>query len=670
MHRFQLPPLLLISVLACGLFCTSPADAAENAAALARLQADVKYLASDELEGRGIGLKGLDLAAEHIRREFEQAGLDVSRVNGDPWQKFSMLAETKLGQPNVLSFQGPDGRTIELKHGEDFATCAFGGSGTIDAGIAFAGYAIESNDPAYNDFADIDVKGKVVIVLRRVPGQRAEKTPFEGPHGALSHHASLRAKIANAYSRGAAAILFVNDPFSSREIREKHASRRKQSDERIIAAAEKLIDINSEDREALLEARNALLPLFEQRARLAAEAEKLDDDPLMKFGYGADDENRSTPIFHITQAACDKLLAAAGKPSLAELEAKIDAELKPASFIIPDWKAAGTSSVERVFAEVKNVIAVLEGEGPLADETIVIGAHYDHVGLGGAGSLAPGVKAVHNGADDNASGTAALIELARRLAARKEKLPRRVVFIAFTGEERGLVGSARYVKEPLFPLERTIAMFNMDMVGRLKDERLTVFGSGTSPRWEPLLKRMAKDGGFQLTLRDSGVGPSDHTSFYNQNIPVLHFFTGNHPDYHRPTDTWEKINYDGLARVVDLVEAIILETAAADERPQFVATRQAGSVAREGSRPYFGSIPDFGTDAEGYAISGVVKDSPAEQAGIRAGDLLVQFGPHKIGNLSDFDLALRKFEPGDEVPVKVIRAGREVSLKVTLAKPR
>ncbi|MEX0716793.1 MAG: M20/M25/M40 family metallo-hydrolase [Planctomycetaceae bacterium] len=674
---FRFASLSLLPVLFCAaavgtLAVRAHADTATIAAEAtqARLRGDVRHLASDELEGRGVGTKGIDLAAEFIRREFAAAGLDVERMDGGAWQKFTMLSETKLGEPNLLAFEAAEGEMIELKLGEDFEVCSFGGSGTFATGVAFVGYAIESNDPEYDDFAGLDVKGKAVVIVRRTPRQGADDSPFAGPHGSLSRHASLRAKIANAYSKGAAAILFVNDPYSSREIREKHAARKAQADEKIVAAAEKLVEVDPEDAPALVEARNMLAPLFDQRRRLASQGEKLEDDPLMTFGYGTDDENRSTPIFHISQKACDRLLAAAGKPTLRELEARIDTTSKPASFVIPEWKAAGTSSVERIQAEVKNVIGVLEGEGPYADETIVIGAHYDHVGLGGVGSLSPGVKAVHNGADDNASGTAALIELARRFAAREEKPARRLVFIAFTGEERGLVGSAKYVKEPLFPLEKTVAMLNMDMVGRLKDEKLTVFGSGTSPRWEPMLKRLADAGGFQLTLRPSGVGPSDHTSFYTRDIPVLHFFTGSHSDYHRPSDDWEKVNFDGIARVADMVEAIVLDTANQAERPEFARTKQAGDAPREGSRPYFGSIPDFGTDAEGYAISGVVKDSPAEQAGIREGDLLVQLGPHKIGNLSDFDLALRKFAPGDDVPVKVLREGKEVLLKVTLTKPR
>jgi hypothetical protein len=307
----------------------------------------------------------------------------------------------------------------------------------------------------------------------------------------------------------------------------------------------------------------------------------------------------------------------------------------------------------------------------LADETVVIGAHYDHVGRGGPGSFVPNSNEVHNGADDNASGAVSLLEVARRLAAHKEKLPRRIVFIAFTGEERGLFGSARYTKEPVFPLEKTIAMLNMDMVGRLRDDRLTVFGVGTSPIWDDLLKRLARDDHFELSLKPEGLGPSDHQSFFMKQIPVLHFFTGTHGDYHRPSDDWEKINIPGTERIVQLVEKAAVEVAGLPERPEYIAVKGTAQIEeRQGSRPYFGSVPDFGSEKPGYSLQGVAPDGPAEKAGLKAGDRIVQLGKSKIDNLSDFDLALRSFAPGDSVEVTAIRGDERLVFKVVLDKPR
>jgi hypothetical protein len=290
--------------------------------------------------------------------------------------------------------------------------------------------------------------------------------------------------------------------------------------------------------------------------------------------------------------------------------------------------------------------------------------------MGGDGSLAPGSHEVHNGADDNASGTAALIEVARHLAARAEKPPRRIVFLAFTGEERGLLGSAEYVKEPIFPLESTIAMINMDMVGRLENDKLTVFGTGTSPVWNDWLDRFAADEHLELAKKPEGFGPSDHASFYPHKIPVLHLFTGTHSDYHRPGDDWEKLNYEGMVRIVDLVEDLVDAVAAAPERPEYIEVQGRASIDREGARPYFGSIPDFGSDAPGYAIQGVAPGSPADMGGLQSGDVIIKVGGNQIGGLDDFDLALRKFSAGQEVEVVVLRGSDEVTLKVTLALPR
>jgi hypothetical protein len=284
--------------------------------------------------------------------------------------------------------------------------------------------------------------------------------------------------------------------------------------------------------------------------------------------------------------------------------------------------------------------------------------------------MAPGSTDVHNGADDNGSGTVALLEIARQLAAREQPLPRRVVFIAFTAEELGLIGSAKYVAEPVFPLEKTIAMYNMDMVGRLRENKLIIFGVGTAPTFKADVTRLGEALEFKLSLKPEGFGPSDQSSFYAKKIPVLHFFTGTHSDYHRPGDDWEKLNVNGINRVVELVQDVIIHTAETQKPPEYLAVTGRAALQRSGSRPYFGSIPDFGSDKDGYAISGVAPKSPAKKAGLLGGDHLIQFGKHKITDLNDFDLALRNFGAGDEVEVTVMRDGQKVKLKVTLARPK
>ena len=322
--------------------------------------------------------------------------------------------------------------------------------------------------------------------------------------------------------------------------------------------------------------------------------------------------------------------------------------------------------------ELKNVLGILEGEGPHADETIIIGAHYDHLGYGGPNSLAPGVHAIHPGADDNASGDAALLEVARELAGRPKKLPRRILFIAFSGEERGLLGSAHYVRDPLIPLDKTIAMLNMDMVGRMQDDKLIIGSNDTSPQFDPLIDRLNAQWGFKIVRQPGGFGPSDHASFYPKHIPGAPFL---HGDAQRLSSSQRHGRQDRRAR-----RAARRPDGRGDgggagrggQAPEFSESKASAAhhSAPQGDRPYFGSVPDFGHEGPGYAITDVTKDSPAQRGGVKGGDVIIRFGESKIGNLEDFDSALRKYHAGDKVTVVVKRGGQEVKLEVTLDPPR
>ena len=668
LRHFSFSRLLLCAVATTTVAATAVAWPAKTAPGTQdRLQKDIKYLSSDDLEGRGVGTKGLNLAADYIRKQFKANGLDVSRVEGKAFQPFTLVTDVKLGSPNTLTLVGPKKHTFELKQGTDFEVCAFGGSGEISGELVFLGYSIDAPKSHYSDLKGIDVKGKVVVIMRRTPLQSDPNGPFAAPHGGISQHASLRSKVSNAFGAGAKAILFVNDPHSNRQNAAQELGRARDA---VVSAAVTFDGINTDQKDKLTESRRRLAAAVKRLAAIQKKQKQGPADPLMRFGYGRSGNSREIPIVHITHKALDQVLKAGLKTTLTKLETAIDKDYKSRSQVVPGWHVQIKTSITTVRTEVKNVIGVLEGEGPLKDETIVIGAHYDHVGMGGTGSLAPGSKEVHNGADDNASGTVSLIELARRLAARKKKLPRRLVFIAFTAEELGLIGSARYVANPIFPLDKTIAMFNMDMVGRLRENRLTVFGTGTAPRWKKMLDAKGKRHEFVLSMKPSGFGPSDHSSFYGKKIPVLHFFTGTHSDYHRPGDDWPKINLGGIEQVVGLIEDMVLATAQTKARPKYVELTSRAQVNRSGSRPYFGSIPDFASDAKGYAISGVGPGSPAAKGGLKGGDLIIGLGTAKIGGLDDFDLVLRKYKGGDTVSVTVLRDGKRKTLKITLAKPR
>ena len=662
----------LLAFAAVGLLVVRTAQTAENAnnaktarwtGAEQRLADSLKYLSSDELEGRGLGTKGIDKAADFIAGRFRELGLKTEIFDGKPFQEFTVPTGAKLGETNKVTLAGPgkkpDAKPVELnlKLGEDFNPMTLSGSGKFDLPLVFVGYGITDKDKGYDSYKGIDVKDKAVVILRKIPQQG-------NPHGSFggiaqrSPHAPFTAKVSNAFQHGAAAVIFVTDKYGQDQSQE-------QPRRAAIKALERLAEAESDKarwekemdkhfKEVVRQARN----LWKNR------------DPVFPFRHvGNVSTSRDIPVLHCTRANIDVALKTALGKDLSALEDAIDKGPKPQSAALKGWSIRGELSVTRTKANVKNVVGVLEGEGPLADETIVVGAHYDHLGYGGEGSFVK-EKAIHNGADDNGSGTAALLEVARQLSQRKTKLPRRVVFIAFTAEERGLIGSARYVKEPLYPLDQTVAMLNMDMVGRLTDNKLVVYGTGTAKTFDDMIEEFNKDYQFKITKHPGGTGPSDHATFYAKKIPVFHFFTGTHKQYHRPSDDFDLINLPGMVKVTQLVTQVAETIAAAPERPEFVQVKSKRTDRPAGDRLYFGSIPDFAGDQPGYAIMGVTSGGPAEKAGLKSGDVIVQLGENKIGNLEDFDSALRKFKAGDKVPVVVKREGKDVKLEVVLDPPR
>ena len=641
-----------------------------------RLIGDVEILAADDMEGRGVGTDGLNKAADYIKTQFVEAGLKTDLFDGEPFQTFTYTSRAECGpeDQNRLTLVAPkaddDKPAAEtaLKLGVDFTPLAAGGSGTFDLPIVFVGYGITAEDLDYDDYAGIDVEGKAVLILRKEPQQNDPKSGFDGVKA--SAHARYSRKIANAYQHGAAAIVFVND---DREVQGAAVRKRRHLEsavERLLKEVEQFKTVEERTVE-LFTAQTEKLETLAAKIRPALEAARADDDALGGFlsaGPGGDRDN--LPVMFCTRASMNRILAAVLKTNLAALEREIDAGPAPKSCELGGWRIRGQATVQRREIEIKNVVGVLEGEGPLADETIVVGAHYDHIGLGGLmSSLTPWKRTVHNGADDNASGTAVIIEMARRLAAREKRLPRRVVFIAFTGEERGLLGSGFYANNPLFPIENTVAMFNFDMVGRQTDDKLILFGTGSAEQFDSLVEQTNDEYQFALTKKPSGFGPSDQASFYAKKVPVMHFFTGTHGDYHRPSDDVEKINVLGMRRIGQFATDILIATAEAADRPVYAAS--GGKPTRPtGGRPYLGTVPDFGRQVEGYAISGVAKDSPAEKASILPGDVIVRLGESKIGSLADVDGVLRKLKPGTEVPVVVLRDGKEVALRITPGPPK
>ncbi len=319
----------------------------------------------------------------------------------------------------------------------------------------------------------------------------------------------------------------------------------------------------------------------------------------------------------------------------------------------------------------RNVIGLLPGRDPvLRNETVIVGAHYDHLGLGGFGSLDPdSTGSVHNGADDNASGSAMLIQIAQHLA--QSPPARTVIFIAFSGEELGLLGSSYYVKQPIYPLSSTLAMINLDMVGRLRDKRLIVYGVRTAKEFPALLDSLNWHAGFDLKARGDGYGPSDQSSFYAAGRPVLHIFTDLHEDYHRATDDWQKINPDGFRKVADFTTGLVTALANRPTRLTLVEAPPpppptASATPGSGYGAYLGTIPDMSDNPGGVRLVGVRAGSPAEQAGLRGDDIIVRIGDMDVPDLQAMTDALRSHQPGDSVDIVIHRGDQRTTVRARL----
>ncbi len=570
--------------------------------------APVKFLASDELRGRGDGTRQLDAAADYIARRFRAFGLRPAGDNRTYLQHFMMTVGAKLGPKNSLAYEsGGTRKTFALE--QDFIPFSFSESITLEAPMVFAGYGITAPEYHYDDYKGIDASGKIVLVLRHEPQENDEKSVFAGKQ--FTTHADMVSKAINARDHGASGMVIANDVGN-------HPG---------------------------------------------------EPDPLVRFGTLAGPEEMKLAALQAKTAHVEEWLKPSGR-TLESLEQAIDKDLSNHSFALdPSARVSLAVDVERTRKQVANVVGVLPGR----DEKrgcIVVGAHYDHLGLGEQHSLAPSlVGQIHHGADDNASGTSGVLELAHALALRGGHLARSVVFVAFAGEETGLLGSNYYTRHPACPLHETLAMINLDMIGRISKKRLYVGGTGTSPGFRKLVEDSNRSLGFELNYSASGYGASDHTSFVVRGIPVLFFFSGLHSDYHKPSDTWEKINGEDGAKVVELVADVVEGLEALKEKPQFVrVAEQAGPTMGGGGGygPYFGSIPDFGEIEHGVKFADVRDGSPAAKAGFKAGDVLLQFGDKKIENLYDFTYALRARKPGDKVTVTVLRNGEKVTREVTL----
>ncbi len=569
---------------------------------------DVKSLSSLAMEGRGAGTKGIERAADLIEQRYRSLGLQPAGTKSY-FQPFTVITGAKLKEGNHLEVQ--DGKSKqELKLNQDFVPFSFSSSGDVAGPLVFAGYGATAPEFGYDDYEHLDVKDKIVVIMRYEPAGFAAKSGNAGP----TPHSQLITKAINARNHGAKAVILINGK----------------------------------------------LPVNEE-------------DLLTKFGSVNGPENAGIVIVQAKNEAANGWFTAAGK-SLDETQKQINSSSAPASFEFPDELQISLAvNIEKTRAIVNNVLAYIPGK---TDEYIIIGAHYDHLGYGNVDSLAPSqIGQIHPGADDNASGTAGVLELARLLDSRKGQLQRGILFADFAGEELGLLGSAEWVKEPTLPLGNAVAMINMDMIGRIKDEKVFIGGTGTGATFKNLLEEEKGKFPFHFEYSASGYAASDHTSFVGKKIPVLFFFSGLHSDYHKPSDTWDKIDAPDAAKLLDFIDDIALKIDSANERVAFVTVKEeqpGGQAASGGSGygPYFGSIPDFGEEEDGVKFSDIRPGSPAAKAGFKAGDVLVQFGDKPIHNLYDFTDALRRSKVGDVVEVRVLRDGKPVNASVKLEQRR
>jgi hypothetical protein len=568
----------------------------------------VSFLASDDLKGRGNGTPELQRASEYIANQFRALGLKPAGDKGTFFENFQITTGTAYGPHNALTI---DNRKLAID--ADFEPLSISLPAQIDGPIVFAGYGITAPDLQWDDYAGLDVKGKIVLVLRHEPQEMDANSRFDGKN--MTSHATYMNKAINARQHGAKAILFITDPNNHPE------------DKDTMSAAMRDIGADDSGIAALRITRASVTPVFEKAGR-----------------------------------------------SISNVQQDMDNNFKPQSF---DLKSSVhlVMDISRIRKTVHNVMASLPGtDSQLRNEWVVIGAHYDHLGLGDEHSLAPSqIGQIHHGADDNASGTAGVLEFARLASLNKQAFKRSILFMTFAGEEDGLLGSNYFVNHPTVPLTSIVGMINMDMIGRVTNNRLDVLGVGTSPEFKSWIEEFNKTVGLQLNFSASGHDGSDHISFDGKHIPILFFFSGLHSDYHRPSDTADKINSEGAVSVLALVAmsaerlantaARPLYTAVVEERP---ANAGITSSSSSGYGPYFGSVPDFRDDIKGVLFADVRADSPAGKAGLKAGDTLVEFGGQTITNLYDFTYALGNKKVGDVVTVVVQRNGQPLKVTVTL----
>ena len=560
-----------------------------------RLQEHLRYLSSDELMGRGNNRPEIDVAAKYLAEEFRRYGLTPVGEDGSYFQHFSVKMGQKKGPENSLTV-GQTDTTFQLQEDRDYQLLTFGSQDWIRGPLVFAGFGITAPELNYDDYAALDVRGKIVLVFEHEPQEDSGNSPFGGKE--LTHYGTVTYKVMNAKQRGALAVMLLPDRFNH--------SRPEGSPPRSPETV----------------------------------------------------ANMGIPTVRLLDRWGRRLLEMSGR-DLGEINLRLHTRLRPCSFEVEDVSVELGADVVEIRRTLKNVLGFVRGQ---TDEVIVIGAHYDHLGLGDNASLASDkIGEVHNGADDNASGVSGLLLLAEELSLMSPR--RSLLFIAFAGEELGLLGSQFYTEHPAVPLAKTVAMVNLDMIGR-SDGDVLIGGIGTASVFRPILDDIEADYPLRFKYSQTPRGSSDHLSFASKRVPVLFFFSGLHRDYHKPTDDWEKINLVRTRQIIGVVRKLILRVDLLDQPPKYVDLRSDRLGSQQ--HPQFGFVPDTSWTLGGVRLGHVLEDTPAERAGLMDGDVLVGFDGTEVNNLRSLRSLLEEKKSGDRVEVEVVRQGSMVHLTVQL----